>query len=241
MAPMDNGKRFSMKAEKLVTIREVKPFWYGLGTIFLTLGLMLVYLNFRFPSESDGGFISHKPCAPPCLDGIVPGKTSKEAVITFLEKRRLMFYTDMGNNHPIAWPDYGTLRCQSLFNLHDRVFYYSSAENKVESFDFVPRKTIYLHEVIGAYGEPSFLYYYFSATFDDAAEMVIFYDDLQAELQLETVGGPYYDLTESTKIIRIIYHSPDAYSRMVDYVKKHAGIYGLQKWGGYGIYDYPYP
>src|SRR5690349_12886883 len=32
----------------------------------------------------DGGFLSEKPCGPPCFMGIIPGQTKKDEVIQFL-------------------------------------------------------------------------------------------------------------------------------------------------------------
>ncbi len=173
----------------------------------------------------DGGFLTGKPCAPPCLWGIIPGKTTEAEVIGILHEKGIYNFCDLWDRRSS-----GGLRgitCKGLF-----VVDFGVRGDIVQGVGFTPSSPVTLQDVIAKYGEPDWIAIFIFGVHVFTYEARIAYPHICTIILFSSETKPYYTLKPSTRIQSISY-SVDS-CEPSRYVAPD-----WQKWRGYGEY-WPY-
>ncbi|HMS01057.1 MAG TPA: hypothetical protein PKE62_17550 [Anaerolineales bacterium] len=169
----------------------------------------------------DGGLLSKEPCGPPCLMGITPGITSRDAVLTVLkEKINLINCREWDKRNEGG--TYG-VSCGSL----GITFQDSDIVNWIS---FKPSSQITVEDMIKVYGEPSGL---FVVEEDDgmgnviSVRMILYYDAIKTRLDLAEQSESIYLIALDTRVENISY---------VDHAEYEKSTEGYNPWNGFGEY-----
>lgn len=169
----------------------------------------------------DGGFLSSQDGSAPCLLNIIPNVTSKPDVIKILKQNdyydNCIFYkkTSESASHGIVCFD----------NLSISI---NNQSDVVDSVGFQPSTEILVKDVIKKYGPPNMV-----AVFTDETPFTVsaslYYENINARLDLQTLDGSEYLIEQSSKIVRVIYFTSLVYSTNVAQSM-------AQKWQGFVVY-----
>jgi len=172
----------------------------------------------------DGGFISEKPCGSPCFMGIVSGQTQKNAVILFLQEKKLqncVVHERKDNGGPL------NIICDPYL-----VFVFSDLDI-VDQIAFTPSKNIAADEVMAKYGEPN--RFSIDPHEDDlgntvSVSLLVLYDKGNIAVNFLDQKGSVFNVTENTQVEVVGYYDQPSYK---GYLEKHR----TDPWVGYGEYQ----
>ena len=171
---------------------------------------------------ADGGFLTKRPCGPPCFYGIVPGTTTVSQAGERMENSGTMFshckpfdFSSMGGRRG-ADCDYVNLGYQG---------------DIVSMVSFSPDIVINMQAVLDNYGPPSLISVGIIALPDkpDKTRMVLYLDSIHSMLQLLDQDGNEYNVSPETKVSSVIYLSIDRYKEIRD-------LPGNLSWQGFKSY-----
>lgn len=177
----------------------------------------------KIPDIGDGGFLSDKPCGPPCFFEIIPGTTSKEQAITLLQSHELYLVCQEYDTRAEG----GTrgINCGSVdVGLQKDL-------DIVESIAFQPSQTITVNQVFAKYGKPSAIGVATLGSIEPdepVTIMLLLYDTLGVSLSLVKQNSAVFDVEPTTLIENIGYSDQNAYN---------IGRQYSQKWNGFGTYQ----
>ena len=170
----------------------------------------------------DGGFLSERPCGPPCFWGIVPNVTTKSEVEKILESKNIV--QDCRNYHRKEGGEIRGISCAGIhvsFHIND---------DRVEDVGFRPTQTITVEQVIEKYGEPTAIHI---ATLGIAElpniTVSLIYDEQRMMLILPEQDGIIFYLKPSTEVENISYFDLSSYQQLINVIQPH-------NWQGYGEY-----
>jgi hypothetical protein len=176
----------------------------------------------------DGGFISQKPCGPPCFFGIIPGETTE---IEGEQARQ-----NLGNVFVGCETFDKTASGARVLSCIDGV---GVTYNKhlVEGVGFSPLEDITVQEVIEKYGPPDQVDV-FLVSLPDYPYRVgasLSYDRLQTVLGFPEKDGRDYAINPNSKITSVAYYTKSKYQYLRD-----ATSGGAVPWGGFKTYLPPH-
>lgn len=189
--------------------------------IYRTVGvLIIVFLVSSCNSvRGDGGFLSEKPCGPPCFYGITPGVTTKSEAEEILKQNSFSCtffdYTPGGKQgYMCSWGDVG---------LDDK-------GNIVTGVTFRTSSKITLQKVIDKYGEPDVVGTGIVSLPDDKVRvgMILGFKTIRTWIWLEEQHAPKYTVREDSVVHDITYSA--------DFDPQPGNV----PWKGYGEYDWTF-
>ena len=177
----------------------------------------------------DGGLLSDKPCAVPCVFGVRIGETTLEEIIPILENNGISRCWVMPS---VSWTEIscGNSRFHVSF-VHD--------SDLVVKIAFDPNVSIHVGDVIKKHGEPDYI------TADYQPEIVninlepilyvklnLYWNSLKMMAVLKDGVGEAYEISYKTPIEIVQFSDEEGY-RLAD--KETQPYY--QPWHGYGTYQ----
>lgn len=189
-----------------------------LALIFLTACLPPVNKN------KDGGFLTEKPCGPPCFHGITPQISTQDEVLKLIDKPENIFYgckyfdlTSSGGVKGLTC-NYINIRFSNGF---------------VEKISFRPSDKITAQEVIAKYGFPDSVQVFTNKPEHSDLEVKLdfCYDKLPTRIVFETLYSEKYFLKPNSIVAMVSYDSKDIYNYICDVNAKN-----FYQWNGYGEY-----
>jgi hypothetical protein len=169
------------------------------------------------PEAWDGGFLSQKPCGPPCFAGIVPGQTSEAEAIRISE-----LIDHLRECHLEDRPNQGRwIECQGAIVNIDK------STSIVDSLGFRTLEVLTLGDAIAQYGKPDYLYFVPDGTPEHPyIRGLVCFDMISARVDLERQQWPTYEITSALEITNISYGQ-----------SCFAGLdHWKEEWRGYGDY-----
>lgn len=181
--------------------------------------LLLFSLLTSCSSIGDGGFLSGKPCPPPCFYNITPGITTKNEAEDILKQNEFSCtffdYTSSsgGQGFMCSWGEVGL------------------EGNVVDSVFFRPASKIEIQQVIDKYGEPDFVRTGIVSLPDDKVRvgMILGFKEIRAWVWLEEQSTIKYTVREHS-LVRYVAYSVNVEPGPNDML-----------WKGYGEYDWTFP
>ena len=173
----------------------------------------------------DGGFLSEKPCGPPCFMGIIPGESSETDVISVLKDLNIFSGCEAFINQSDD-SEKGYI-CRGLVIVRmDR------SSNLVTSIGYQPDDTIHVKEAITKFGPPNYLMVVNSSPTEIVKiGMILYYDRPPMAIVLPNQGGVSYDLLPDITIENIGYSSKSDYDQLIQSFSKF-----FLTWKGYSEY-----
>jgi hypothetical protein len=193
----------------------------------MKMSFLLMLLSACILSKTDigdGGFISEKPCSPPCFIGLTPGLSSEAETRQVLEDEGILDECQTYNNE-LESGSRG-IRCNLIINISFR-----KGQDHIEGIGFRPVEEITLNEVISTYGDPNGVLLITGGTSQEhppLTVMLLYYDAIQTRLILPQQDGEIYHVEESTPILDVVYFESSVYQSLKNFP--------LQKWNNYGFY-----
>jgi hypothetical protein len=193
----------------------------------MKMSFLLMLLSACILSKTDigdGGFISEKPCGPPCFIGLTPGLSSEAETRQVLEDEGILDECQTYNNE-LESGSRG-IRCNLIINISFR-----KGQDHIEGIGFRPVEEITLNEVISTYGDPNGVLLITGGTSQEhppLTVMLLYYDAIQTRLILPQQDGEIYHVEESTPILDVVYFESSVYQSLKNFP--------LQKWNNYGFY-----
>lgn len=167
----------------------------------------------------DGGLISGEPCESPCFFGIHIDETPLNQVVSLLENNGIS---------PCYFASDTTVFCGK--NVISIAIGADSSTYIVDGLEYVPSFPITVAEIIGKYGNPSFVYVSFSDTPDlSALYVLVLWDSIKMRVDLPEIEDESYVVENITQIQRVIFLDETSYSNLT--TDEYA-----QAWNGYGAY-----
>ena len=178
---------------------------------------------------SDGGLLAEQAsCKPPCLLGITPGITRESEAWKILEAQELSRACQVWDNTKEA----GTRGIQCEWNREFIGIGLESQDDTIRFIGFTPSETIRISQVVGKYGEPSWVAIWDEGTPEHVEiGFTVFYDAITTRLDFLSQDGWVYDLQPETTITSVSYLSAQEYTDYIDLIKA-----SLYPWQGYGEY-----
>lgn len=174
----------------------------------------------------DGGFLTEKPCGPPCFMNIVPGTTTMNDALQSIK------------NHNLAKEcvpfDYTSGSGDRGYSCGNVIIILNAKSDIVETLVFKPDQKILVGDVIMKYGNPSSVFVVNLGTPEEpmTVDMSLYYDGIKTEIQLNNQEGGIYHATADSIVTRIIYFDQRSYSIMINH---------SQEWTGFNNYQYHDP
>ena len=187
--------------------------------------LARIYYVVRYGANiGDGGVLSGKPCAAPCVFGIRAGETPFEQVLPTLEKNGIASWRCF-QEPSVSW----YLFTCGAGRLNVQV---DTQTNIVVAVWLFPNDPISLGEMIEKYGEPDYV------TLDqetlDTIHPRFYWNSMRMVVVVPQIPGNTYDV-ETTTEVEIISFSDESVYRISDKVPNSY----YKPWKGYGIYQAP--
>ena len=173
----------------------------------------------------DGGFVSHKPCGPPCFYGIIPG-TSIDVDVEQVRQNLSNVFSDCKTfDNSSSGAGRGLICSHGVGVAYDKQL--------VEGVGFSPWENITVQDVIEKYGTPDQVNVIFVSLPDNPfrTSVNLSYDRLFTILALPEQDGREYVITPSTKILQIAYYAESKYQDIRDATSRVATA-----WRGFGTY-----
>ena len=175
----------------------------------------------------DGGFLSQKPCGPPCFHGVTPQITTQAELLDSINKSESIFYgckyMDLSSSGGVKGItcDYIDIRIKFTNNI-------------VENVRFIPSDKITSQTVINKYGSPDSVHVYTFKSEHSPNEVDLYfcYDKLFTSIAFEKQSGKKYSIDPNTIVYVIFYEDKDSYKDICGDRGKN-----FYQWDGYG--DYP--
>jgi hypothetical protein len=174
-------------------------------------------INTGAPEIGDGGFLSREPCGPPCFWDIIPGVTTEAEAIQILQSRGLFQKCEA-----FAHSGGRGITCPSGIEI-----VFQQEMDIVGVVGFQLSQAITIEDVIARYGEPDAVLVGVISRYP-RTRMVLYYDDLKAELFLPWQEDSKFSVVASTKIEHISYNSKVSY--------ESSRSDSFPRWNGYGEY-----
>lgn len=175
----------------------------------------------------DGGFISLKPCGPPCFFGITPGVTSYDEAIKLIDNQKNIFINCQKNINHQSQANNG-LSCANGIGI-------TFKNSIVDGIGFSLTEAITIQQVIDSYGFPDLV----EVGMDNYSNGIIksictlSFDQIQTFLGMADQEGTEFMISSSSNIITIAYYSIDQYKQIRVSGKLEFGVH----WKGYGLYN----
>jgi hypothetical protein len=173
----------------------------------------------------DGGFLSEKPCGPPCFMGIIPGESSETDVINILKDLNIYsqceLYTDQSDKN------HNSYACQDF-----AIVNIGRSSNLVTSLGYQPDDTIRVKEAITKFGPPNHIMVV-NASPSGLAEVriILYYDTPPMRISLPDQSGFSYNLSPDITIENIAYLAKSDYDQLIQSLSK-----SFLTWKGYSEY-----
>lgn len=191
--------------------------------IYKMTGILIILFSLSNCStiSGDGGFLSEKPCGPPCFYGIIPGITSKDDLEEILKL----------NSFSCTFFDYTHSSGAQGFMCPWGGIALSDEGNIVIGVSFWPSSKIRLWQVIDKYGEPDYVRTGIVSLPDAKVRvgMMLGFRKIRTWIELEEQSAPKYTVREDS-LVRHIGYSDHFDHQPSDVV-----------WKGYGEYDWTFP
>lgn len=171
----------------------------------------------------DGGFLSDKPCAPPCFLNITPGITTEDEARETLRSIGLLEMCKTFNNESESGG-------RGIICTPDLVISFQEGADVVESVGFKPVSSIAMKDVITKYGDPSAVLVTLKSLpeEDQRTVMMLYYDELKVTLVLTEQKSGIYDVSADLQVVNIGYFDELSYKMTRGY---------SSDWVGYGSYE----
>lgn len=170
-------------------------------------------------------WLMNAQCAPPCWEGIIPGKTTLPEAVEIIQKMPGVQMTGVYHN-TVYWEQY-----QSYFGFA----LVSEGDNTILSIviDFDRKQGISLQEAINVFGKPSSVQSFSCA--QNICDVYVIYPELGLSLRLLLESGEYaFTIAESSEIVGIKFFTPG----IDNYLKEPIfQAFSIREWVGYGIYS----
>ena len=172
----------------------------------------------------DGGVLSGKPCAAPCVFGIQAGETQFDQVLPTLKKNGVASSRCL-QEPSVSWYLFtcGAGRLNVQVETHTNI---------VSAVWLLPNTAISFGEMIEKYGEPNYV------TLDQEAPGTIhprfYWNLMRMVVVVPQIPGNTYDVEKTTAVEGVSFSDENLY-RLAD--KETSSYY--KPWKGYGIYQAP--
>ena len=178
-------------------------------------------------SVKDGGFISLKPCGPPCFFGITPGITSTSQFNTIMNSNNSVFSHCKTIDNPYIGKNHHGINCDNGIAM-------SFTDQRVDGLGFIPTTPIKLGEVIELYGYPDLVDTMVVSLPDKPFEssFTLYYDQIRVILGSEDQAGIEYTVASDTIINDIAYYTQSKYQSFRTFVGTQGTL-----WKGFGSYS----
>ncbi len=177
----------------------------------------------HFKEIGDGGFLTHKPCGPPCFWGIIPGISSESDVINRSNGNNVLSTCSI-----FDYRNQGGIRGM-LCNNASIGF---TGNDIVNGVTYYPSDKIMISQIIDVYGIPNGIYVDRISLPDSPSKlgMILWYNQIQTKIFIDQ-DGDSIAIKPDTVINRFDYLSRESYddswsSRLDDIIN----------WKGYGVY-----
>lgn len=181
----------------------------------------------KYRSIGDGGFVSGQPCGPPCFLNIKPSITTSNDAKGILQGQSFGKSCVEYDYRPQGGSGVG-IQCQNAITV-------SFESQIVDQVYFRPASHIALKEVISKYGLPDRILVSNASLLPDEpfwSYMTLYYDRLNAVLDLPDQYGNTFMATPNTLIYDVIYFSTSGY----EYFSK-LFVSRMTTWRGFGAYQ----
>lgn len=204
-------------------------------TIFIFLVSCTIGQNVKDDEDviGDGGFISLKPCGPPCFFGITPGVTSYEEAMNLMDTQKNIFGVCKEIDHRQNGGSYEPI-CDHGIGL-------SFSENIVDGIGFSLLGNITIQQVIDSYGPPDSIEVYLDYTLPNdplRSGIYLSFNQFQAYLAMADQNGTEFRISSNSIITEISYFSKERFKQL-QILSESTG--GLVQWKGYGVYEAELP
>ncbi|MBK6792509.1 MAG: hypothetical protein IPG80_08175 [Anaerolineales bacterium] len=189
-------------------------------------------------SEDRGeSILKNITCLPPCWEGVIPGETSKQELMTIL-------YSIEKNNDSIIDHDEGLGNWDDivsiyLYSQYGQKINFFIVEDMVVEISFSHKLYITLNEVIEILGEPDWIY---PGLGHNGSILIIIYEKEAVALLHQMESGLFVerDLVPQSEIVEMsFFNSIEAIEKNV-VTRDDLEKYGY-RWAGYGDVDKKYP
>jgi hypothetical protein len=180
------------------------------------------------PKFGDDGFLSGIPCGAPCLWGITIDQTTEDGVRETLKAKGIS--SECSTNIDESG-DHGII-CNSRGYV---AFGFPPNGQIVNSIQFIPGKTITLHDAIEKYGPPNLVIDMPCCNTERPQNIYyLFYNELHMELELTGQELMQCDLEPTNAIVYITYRSLVEYKNRMRIFTDNPWVSYQGQWNGYG-------
>jgi len=171
----------------------------------------------------DGGLLSGRPCASPCVFGIRVGETQLDQVAPLLEQNNI---SPCQREDSVSWIAIG---CGYSVSVQ-----VDTDTNIVNGILFYPSVSVSLGDIIEKYGDPNFVSLDPEGpTEAPTIQTILYWDSIRMLVELPKIDGKEYNLQKTTRIGSVAFMDEELYP----------GSSGIQfgeyykLWNGYGTYQ----
>ncbi len=190
--------------------------------ILLACALPILGTENRLPLKFDSGFLSGKPCGPPCFHGIVPGVTDETTAAKILKS----LHGECREFNNEARGGFRGITCDSISMIG-----LTQGSDMVSHIGFKPSDELTVADVIRSFGEPNAVFVTRGGIPEyPKTAIILYYNEIKTSLVLPDQEGLKYFIKPSTPIENIGYSEPELYEVEIS-------TFPIEKWTGYGEYE----